>query len=66
MFRNCSSLSNIKGLEKWDVTNGNNFSYIFSNSPLSDIKGQKNGMYQIVKIFNLCSISVHHYQILKD
>ena len=39
MFRNCSSLSDIKSLEKWNVSNGNNFSCMFSGcKSLSDIK----------------------------
>ena len=43
MFCNCESLSDIKGLEKWNVSNGNNFSYMFSNCyKLSDIKGLEN------------------------
>ena len=43
MFNGCESLSNIKGLEKWNVSNGNNFSEMFSGcKSLSDIKGLKN------------------------
>ena len=39
MFRGCSSLRDIKGLEKWNVSNGNNFSCMFDGcSSLSDIK----------------------------
>ena len=39
MFMECSSLSDIKGLEKWNVSNGNNFSCMFYGcSSLSDIK----------------------------
>ena len=39
MFSNCSQLSDIKVLEKWNVSNGNNFSYMFYGcSQLSDIK----------------------------
>ena len=39
MFSGCSSLSNIKALEKWNVSNGNNFNYMFSGcSLLLDIK----------------------------
>ena len=64
MFDGCSSLSDIKGLEKWNVSNGNNFSYMFSGcSSLSDIKGLENGMYQMVIILVICSMDVHHYQI---
>ena len=29
MFYGCSSLSDIKGLENWNVSNGNDFSYMF-------------------------------------
>ena len=43
MFCGCSKLSDIKGLENWNVSNGNNFSYIFYEcSLLSDIKALQN------------------------
>jgi len=43
MFSGCKSLSNIKGLENWNVLNGNNFSYMFSRcKSLSDIKRLEN------------------------
>ena len=43
MFSNCRLLSDIKGLENWNVSNGNNFSYMFSYClSLSDIKGLEN------------------------
>ena len=39
MFGICPKLSDIKPLEKWNVSNGNNFSNMFSFcSILSDIK----------------------------
>ena len=39
MFFFCLSLSNIKGLEKWNVSNGTNFNSMFSFCALkSDIK----------------------------
>jgi hypothetical protein len=39
MFDGCSSLNDIKPLEKWNVSNGINFSGIFVNcSSLNDIK----------------------------
>ena len=39
MFYKCSSLSDIKGLENWNISKGNNFSYMFNKcSSLSDIK----------------------------
>ena len=39
MFYNCSELSDIKPLEKWNVSNANDFSEMFSGcSLLSDIK----------------------------
>jgi len=39
MFSDCSSLSDIKSLEKWNVSNGTNFSDMFSwCTLLSDIK----------------------------
>ena len=30
MFKYCSSLSNIKPLENWDISNGESFKYMFS------------------------------------
>ena len=42
MFSNCSSLSDIRALENWDVSNGNNFSYMFSGcKSLSNVKIEK-------------------------
>ena len=42
MFKGCSSLSDIKVLEKWNVSNGNNFDGMFMGcSTLLDIKGEK-------------------------
>ena len=38
MFRGCSSLSDIKSLEKWNVSNGNNFKGMFRGCSLSDLK----------------------------
>ena len=39
MFYECSSLSDIKVLEKWNVSNGNNFRYMFNGcKSLSDKK----------------------------
>ncbi len=39
MFNQYSSLSNIKALEKWNVSNGNNFRCMFEGcSSLSNIK----------------------------
>ena len=39
MFYNCSSLKVIKPLEKWDVSNGTDFSWMFYYcSSLTDIK----------------------------
>ena len=37
MFSKCSSLSNIKGLENWDISKGNNFKFMFYECQL-DIK----------------------------
>ena len=43
MFSGCSSLSDVKGLENWNLSNGNNFGYMFSGcSSLSDVKGLEN------------------------
>ena len=39
LFSFCKSLSDIKPLENWNVSNGNNFSFMFAECPkLSDIK----------------------------
>ena len=43
MFIACSSLKDIKSLEKWNVSNGNNFSGMFYKcSSLNDLKSLKN------------------------
>ena len=43
MFCEYSTLSDIKQLEKWNVSNGNNFSGMFyESSSLSDIKPLQN------------------------
>ena len=40
MFCGCSSLSDIKGLEKWNVSNGREFECMFKEcSSLTDFKG---------------------------
>ena len=47
MFSGCSSITDIKALEKWDVSNYTNFGGLFEDcSSLSDIKELKNGMYR--------------------
>ena len=46
-------------LESWNVSNGNNFNYMFSKCySLIDIK--EFGMYQTDIILVLCSMDVHH------
>ena len=58
MFAGCSLLSDIKPLEKWNVSNCKNFSGMFGEcSLLSDIKS-------LEKWNKVCSLVVHHYQIL--
>ena len=57
IFYGYVSLKDIKFLENWNVSKGNNFSYMFHFcSSLSDIKSLENGMYQIVRIFQICFI----------
>ena len=65
MFYECRLLRDIKGLEKWNVSNGNNFSWMFSGcSSLSDIKGLEKWNVSNGNNFNdMFSIDVHHYQI---
>ena len=64
MFNRCSSLSDIKGLENWNVSNGNNFVGMFSYcSSLSDIKPLKN--WKVSKENDL-SILFYDSSILSD
>ena len=43
MFYGCSSLSDIKSLKNWNVTNSNNFKGMYSKcSSLSEVKASKN------------------------
>ena len=43
MFSECSSLSDLKPIQNWNVSNGNNFSHIFFKcSSLSDLKPIQN------------------------
>ena len=43
MFYKCESLSDIKGLKNWNVSNENNFSYMFRGcKSLLDIKELEN------------------------
>ena len=57
MFSNCSSLSDIKSLENWNVSNVNNFSHMFDScSSLSDIKSLENWKYKIKTDGNFESI----------
>ena len=61
MFYGCSSLNNINSLEKWNVSNGNNFSNMFNGcSSLNDIKSLENGMCQMEIIFHICLMDVLH------
>ena len=60
MFSLCSSLSDIKSLENWNVSNGTNFSYMFDRcSSLSDIKSLENWNVSngtnFAGMFNWCS-----------
>ena len=46
MFYGCSSLSDIKVLQNWNVSNGNNFECMFYEcSSLSDVTILKNWKY---------------------
>ena len=60
-----SSLSDFKGLEKWNVSNGNNFGHMFSKcSYLSNIKGLEKWNVSNGNNFGGMFLIVHHYQIL--
>ena len=49
MFYDCFTLSDVKSLENWNVSNGNNFSYMFCNcSLLSDIKSLENWKFSCI------------------
>ena len=67
MFSQCSSLSNIKALENWNASKGNDFSFMFFRCrSLSDIKPLQNWNVSNGKNFQKCSICsgvVNHYQI---
>ena len=53
MFYGCSSLSDIKGLENWNVSNGNKFNYMFYGcSSLSEIKALENWNVSNCKYFD--------------
>ena len=66
MFCGCSSLLDIKGLEKWNLSNCNNFSYMFNGcSSLLDIKVLEKWNVSNGNNFSCMFWDVHHYQILK-
>ena len=56
-----SIVTDIKPLKNWDVSNVTNFSHLFSDCNLKDIKPLKNGIFQRGKILNLYSCT-----LLKD
>ena len=65
MFFGCKFVANIEELKYLNTKYCNNFSFmLYKCYQLSDIKALKNGMYQMVIIFHLCS-DIVHYQILK-
>ena len=58
MFPGCDSLTNIKPLENWDVSNGTNFAYMFSGLiSLKDIK--------ILEKWNICD-NANYKNIFKE
>ena len=59
MFYGCKLLSDIKSIEKWDISNGNNFSYMFYGcSSLSDIS--------FIKNWNFSNIQLNEYPSSSD
>ena len=58
------SLLDIKASENWNVSNGNNFSYMFSDvNHYQILKQYKIGIFQMEIIFHICSVDVNCYQI---
>ena len=65
MFYDCKYLKDIKELEYLNVNDVKDFSDMFNGcSSLTNIKALENGMFQMVINLNICSMDVHHYQIL--
>ena len=61
----CESLSDIKVLEKWNISNGNNFERMFAFiNHYQILNHQKNGMSQKDRILKVCLVIAHHFQIL--
>ena len=66
IFYECKNLKNINELKYLNTKYCNNFSYMFYGcSSLSDIKGLEKWNVSNCNNFILCSVDVHHYQILK-
>ena len=64
MFYGCKSLSDLIPLKNWNVSNVKDLNDMFRDcASLSDITPFKIGMFLIVILFLVCSISVPHYQI---
>ena len=64
MFWGSLSLSDIKPLENWNVSIGNDFGNIFCRcSSLLDIKPLENWNEQMEIILNFYFMDAHHYQI---
>ena len=62
MFYRCSSLRDIKGLEKWNVSNGKDFGDMFFGcSSLLDIKGLEKWNVSNGNDFGDMFMDVHHY-----
>ena len=65
MFNNCESLSNIKPLKNWNVSNGYEFGGMFNDcKSLSDIYALKNWNVSNGKYFRCLFEGVNLYRIL--
>ena len=67
MFSKCDKLKDINELKYLNTKYSKIFENIFDGCiSLTNIKGFKNGMCQIIIIVKICSMNVNHQQILKN
>ena len=69
MFYKCSSITDIKSLENWNVSNGTNFHMMFSHCNFSDLRPLNNWNVakgeQFDKMFGGCKL-LKNKNILKN